>query len=68
MRAQNARLKADRDAAPAAATYADFGLMRDRAIYAHCIHFDDDDRALMRETGAAAAVCPQQPVSGQRFF
>jgi guanine deaminase len=22
-----------------------FGLMRERAIYAHCIHFDDDDRA-----------------------
>ena len=40
------------------ATYADFGLMRERAVYAHCIHFDDDDRALMRETGAAAAVSP----------
>ena len=39
-------------------TYADFGLMRERAIYAHCIHFDDADRALMRETGACAAVCP----------
>ncbi|TAF77641.1 MAG: guanine deaminase, partial [Curvibacter sp.] len=37
------------------ATYDDFGLMRERAIYAHCIHFDDDDRALMRDTGAAAA-------------
>jgi guanine deaminase len=40
------------------ATYDDFGLMRDRAIYAHCIYFDDDDRALMRDTGAAAAVSP----------
>jgi guanine deaminase len=40
------------------ATYADFGLLRQRAIYAHCIHFDDADRALMRDTGAAAAVCP----------
>ena len=40
------------------ATYDDFGLMRKRAIYAHCIHFDDDDRALMRDTGAAAAISP----------
>ena len=40
------------------ATYADFGLLRQRAIYAHCIHFDDADRTLMRDTGAAAAVCP----------
>jgi guanine deaminase len=40
------------------ATYDDFGLMRERAIYAHCIHFDDEDRAMMRATGAAAAVSP----------
>ena len=40
------------------ATYADFGLLRQRAVYAHCIHFDDADRALMRDSGAAAAVCP----------
>ncbi len=40
------------------ATYADFGLMRQRAVYAHCIHFDDNDRALMRDTAAAAAICP----------
>ena len=25
--------------------YDDFGLMRERAVYAHRIHFDDDDRA-----------------------
>ena len=51
------------------ATYADFGLMRERAIYAHCIHFDDDDRALMRETGAAAAVCPTSNLFlGSGFF
>ena len=50
-------------------TYADFGLMRDRAIYAHCIHFDDGDRALMRETGAAAAVCPTSNLFlGSGFF
>ena len=40
------------------ATYADFGLLRERAVYAHCLHFDDADRALMRVSGAAAAVCP----------
>jgi guanine deaminase len=40
------------------ATYDDFGLMRERAIYAHCIHFDDEDRAMMRATGAAAAISP----------
>ena len=40
------------------ATYGDFGLLRERAVYAHCLHFDDADRALMRVSGAAAAVCP----------
>ncbi|QIL78818.1 guanine deaminase [Diaphorobacter sp. HDW4A] len=38
--------------------YDDFGLMRERSIYAHCIHFDAEDRALMRDRGVAAAVCP----------
>ena len=51
------------------ATYVDFGLLRERAIYAHCIHFDDDDRALMRDTGAAAAVCPTSNLFlGSGFF
>jgi guanine deaminase len=51
------------------ATYADFGLMRKRAIYAHCIHFDDEDRALMRSTGAAAAVSPTSNLFlGSGFF
>jgi len=51
------------------ATYDHFGLMRDRAIYAHCIHFDDDDRALMRSTGAAAAVSPTSNLFlGSGFF
>jgi len=51
------------------ATYADFGLMRKRAVYAHCIHFDDEDRALMRSTGAAAAVCPTSNLFlGSGFF
>jgi guanine deaminase len=51
------------------ATYADFGLMRQRAVYAHCIHFDDDDRALMRDTGASAAVSPTSNLFlGSGFF
>ena len=51
------------------ATYDDFGLMRKRAVYAHCIHFDDDDRALMRDTGAAAAISPTSNLFlGSGFF
>ena len=51
------------------ATYGDFGLLRERAVYAHCIHFDDDDRALMRNTGTAAAVCPTSNLFlGSGFF
>ena len=51
------------------AVYDDFGLMRERSIYAHCIHFDDDDRALMRRTGAAAAVSPTSNLFlGSGFF
>ena len=51
------------------ATYDDFGLMRQRAVYAHCIHFDNDDRALMRDTGAAAAVSPTSNLFlGSGFF
>lgn len=49
--------------------YQDFGLMRERAVYAHCIHFDDEDRALMRDTGAAAAVSPTSNLFlGSGFF
>ena len=51
------------------AVYDDFGLMRERAIYAHCIHFDDEDRALMRDTGAAAAISPTSNLFlGSGFF
>jgi guanine deaminase len=51
------------------ATYADFGLLRRRAVYAHCIHFDDDDRALLRDSGAAAAVSPTSNLFlGSGFF
>ena len=49
--------------------YGDFGLLRERAIYAHCIHLDDEDRALMRDTGAAAAVSPTSNLFlGSGFF
>ncbi|MCX8520579.1 MAG: guanine deaminase [Rhodoferax sp.] len=51
------------------ATYADFGLMRERAVYAHCIHFDDADRTLMRDTGSSAAICPTSNLFlGSGFF
>ena len=47
---------------PAARSYLDVydrhGLLRERAIYGHCIYLDDTDRARMAETGAAAALCP----------
>ncbi len=49
--------------------YEDFGLMRERAVYAHCIHFDNEDRALMRDTGTAAAVSPTSNLFlGSGFF
>ena len=51
------------------AIYADHGLMRARAVYAHCIHFDDDDRRLMRDTRTAAAVSPTSNLFlGSGFF
>ena len=51
------------------ATYDDFGLMRARSVYAHCIHFDDADRALMRDTGAVAAISPTSNLFlGSGFF
>jgi guanine deaminase len=51
------------------AVYEQFGLLRERAVYAHCIHIDDEDRALMRASGAAAAVCPTSNLFlGSGFF
>jgi len=38
--------------------YDSFGLLHDRAVYAHCIHLDATDRARMASTGASAAFCP----------
>ena len=49
--------------------YDDFGLLRERAVYAHCIHLDEHDRALMRDTGAVAAVSPTSNLFlGSGFF
>ena len=51
------------------ATYADFGLLRERAIYAHCIYLNAEDRTLMSASGAAAAVCPTSNLFlGSGFF
>ena len=51
-----------RELFPEARSYLDVyeraGLLRDRAIYGHCIWLDDVDRARMAATGAAAAFCP----------
>jgi guanine deaminase len=47
---------------PQARSYLDvydrYGLLRERAIYAHCIHIDDSDRARIAQSGATAAFCP----------
>jgi guanine deaminase len=47
---------------PDARSYLDvydrYGLLRDRALYAHCIHLDRTDRSRMAQSGAAAAFCP----------
>ena len=49
--------------------YRQFGLLRKRAVYAHCIHFDEVDRELMRSSGAAAAVSPTSNLFlGSGFF
>ena len=38
--------------------YDHYGLLRDRSIYAHCIHLDDADRARMTAAGATPSFCP----------
>lgn len=38
--------------------YDHYGLLRERAVYAHCIHLDEQDRKRMSESGAAASFCP----------
>jgi guanine deaminase len=47
---------------PEARSYLDVydrhGLLRERALYAHCIHLDAADRRRLADSGAAAVVCP----------
>lgn len=47
---------------PDARSYLDvydrYGLLRDRALYAHCIHLDSVDRRRMAQAGASAGFCP----------
>jgi guanine deaminase len=38
--------------------YDRFGLLRERSVFAHCLHMDDVDRATMAAKGGAAAFCP----------
>ncbi len=38
--------------------YENFELLRERSIFAHCIHLNDDDRKQLAEKGAAIAFCP----------
>lgn len=37
--------------------YDRFRLLRERAVFAHCIHLDDNDRMRMAASGAAASFC-----------
>ncbi|NKC14010.1 MAG: guanine deaminase [Gammaproteobacteria bacterium] len=47
---------------PGARSYLDvyerFGLLRQRSVFAHCIHLDHDDRERLRATRASIAFCP----------
>jgi len=38
--------------------YDEFELLRERAVFAHCLYMDDEDRGRMASKGGAAAFCP----------
>ncbi|MDJ0813304.1 MAG: guanine deaminase [Woeseiaceae bacterium] len=38
--------------------YDHFGLLRERSVFAHCLHLDAEDRDLMASKGGAGAFCP----------
>ncbi len=38
--------------------YEHFGLVRERAVFAHCLHLDNQDRKCMAGNGSAMAFCP----------
>jgi guanine deaminase len=56
-----------RELFPEARSYLDvydrYGFVRERAVFAHCIHMADADRLRMAEAGAAAAFCPTSNLS-----
>lgn len=40
------------------AVYARFGLLSSRSLMGHCIHLEDAEVALLRDTGSVAVFCP----------
>ena len=38
--------------------YDGFGLLREKSVFAHCLHMDHEDRSCMAKKGGAAAFCP----------
>ena len=38
--------------------YDHYGLLRERSVFAHCLHMDNNDRQCMADKGGAAAFCP----------
>ena len=38
--------------------YDHYGLLRERSVFAHCLHLDHADRRRMADSGAAMAFCP----------
>ena len=38
--------------------YDRYGLVRERSVFAHCIHLDEEDRRRMSASGAAMSFCP----------
>jgi guanine deaminase len=38
--------------------YDAVGLVRERSVFAHCLHLDDEDRRIMGRRGSAMAFCP----------
>ena len=57
-----AEVEAVADLFPDRRSYLDvydyFGLLRERSVFAHCLHLDEADRSCMATAGAAAAFCP----------
>jgi len=40
------------------AVYEEYDLLRERSVFAHCLHMDETDRDCMGSKGGAAAFCP----------